>query len=281
MKARSYRSQTISGFWTGRRLYHPFWDGTIWHLWFVSVGEWCEVEVKIDSWFIYQLPSLKLTARTWKWMVGRLSVSLLGFGLFSGAKWLVLGRVMRRLHQKRWLICEPLVSLPPSSLMKFVDSLLQFVLWWSPLSIIARICMFCIWYMRHTYIICMWICTMYIHNYSHILIISLYVYINICIYIYIVSTCNMCKTGAQLLPAVTGLFCVSFVHRSTGFWRLWHDACDHYSSDLSHIAKASGAFWCHPYTQHVARSWEFSIYWARKRTNVPWKSMVGSDVYPN
>ena len=31
------------------------------------------------------LPSLKLTARPWKWMIGRLSRFLLGPGLFSGA----------------------------------------------------------------------------------------------------------------------------------------------------------------------------------------------------
>ena len=101
----------------------------------------------------------------------------------------------RRPQQKWWLICEQLLSLPQFILMKY-HSLLQCVFWWSTLCTITCICMYIyiyLWRMPHTYIVC--IC----YVYSHILIISL----SLSMYIHIISTCNMRKPGAQLLPAVT------------------------------------------------------------------------------
>ena len=54
------------------------------------------LEKRINKKKRLKIPSLKLTARTWKWMVGRW-LSLWGFPLFSGANWLLVsGRVLSR-----------------------------------------------------------------------------------------------------------------------------------------------------------------------------------------
>ena len=69
---------------------------------------------------------LKLTVRTWKWMIGILSRFLLGFGPFSGAFWLVFGRVVGQLFTFLSFLVNSLTSHPSAAVLltsiTFIDA---------------------------------------------------------------------------------------------------------------------------------------------------------------